>query len=508
MAKPLSSKQLDANRRNARNSTGPKTVEGKARSRRNGLTHGLAAQVVVPDDFGLDLERALQRWEREAGPDNVVEQHLVRRAAVASVTLDRLDNARESTRLDSARDAVQSWERRRQARARRKGQNLPRDPVGTVADLEATAFGCDWLIRQWDQLDAPLRLGNAWTVKTLLRAQLLLGLPAEHPGPDAEDPVRRLWLLASILAPTRLAPLPLRGDDPPLPSDPATARQALRLLIAEQIDRLSSLRAEAWDAVEGPEYQALLVRSSAADTSSDGQLRHRYARDADRSCNAAVRLYLNLRDRRRRELLAIAREARQCDTPRAPVGFGWWREPDSAPAPPGFTRILPDLDPAPRSPGEETSTQPAPPLAGERVAARPGEGALAPTFHEGHPDPTSGFTPTYAFYSPSYAHPNPLPPSATPAPGEGSWSSPRELSLHQPPNRHADRSAHVPLEPDSEPHRSPGTTRRSEPISPPPPPLPTYTTTQTQIDTYKTNPILSLPATISAPIPFPTANRR
>ncbi|MEW4571541.1 hypothetical protein AB1L88_27030, partial [Tautonia sp. JC769] len=67
---------------------------GKDRSRRNGLGHGLAARVVLPDDFGADLDRALARWDHEAGPDNVVEEHLVRRAAVASVTLDRLDAAR------------------------------------------------------------------------------------------------------------------------------------------------------------------------------------------------------------------------------------------------------------------------------------------------------------------------------------------------------------------------------------------------------------------------------
>ncbi|MEW4571528.1 hypothetical protein AB1L88_26955, partial [Tautonia sp. JC769] len=130
-----------------------------------------------------------------------------------------------------------------------------------------------------------------------------------------------------------IAPLPARADDPPAPADPAAARAALRSAIAAQVARLDTLRAAAWEAVEGPESHALLARASAADTSAEGQLRHRYARDADRSCNASVRLYLNLRDRRRRELLAIAREARQNDTPRAPVGLGWWREADSAPAP-------------------------------------------------------------------------------------------------------------------------------------------------------------------------------
>jgi hypothetical protein len=43
----ISEKQLEANRRNALRSTGPKTTEGKARSSRNNLRHGLTGQVTV-----------------------------------------------------------------------------------------------------------------------------------------------------------------------------------------------------------------------------------------------------------------------------------------------------------------------------------------------------------------------------------------------------------------------------------------------------------------------------
>src|SRR3954454_5024828 len=40
-------KQIEANRRNSRRSTGPTTDEGKLRSRRNAVRHGLTAEPVI-----------------------------------------------------------------------------------------------------------------------------------------------------------------------------------------------------------------------------------------------------------------------------------------------------------------------------------------------------------------------------------------------------------------------------------------------------------------------------
>src|SRR5437762_5484892 len=40
-------KQIEANRRNARRSTGPVSAEGKLRSRRNAVRHGLSAETVI-----------------------------------------------------------------------------------------------------------------------------------------------------------------------------------------------------------------------------------------------------------------------------------------------------------------------------------------------------------------------------------------------------------------------------------------------------------------------------
>ena len=56
--KVVSEKQLAANRRNAKKSTGPKTTAGKVRARRNSLRHGLLARDVVVTAAGLTEHRA------------------------------------------------------------------------------------------------------------------------------------------------------------------------------------------------------------------------------------------------------------------------------------------------------------------------------------------------------------------------------------------------------------------------------------------------------------------
>jgi len=68
-------RQIEANRRNAARSTDPNTEEGKHRSRRNAIRHGLSAEAVVEivediDDYkgfeaaiiaGYDAQTAVER---------------------------------------------------------------------------------------------------------------------------------------------------------------------------------------------------------------------------------------------------------------------------------------------------------------------------------------------------------------------------------------------------------------------------------------------------------------
>jgi hypothetical protein len=86
-----STRQSQANRRNARRSTGPRTKEGKTIVAANALTHGFSARsAVLPSESSQDFQQLLHRLEQEFQPQTAVEQTLVRHLADADWRLRRV----------------------------------------------------------------------------------------------------------------------------------------------------------------------------------------------------------------------------------------------------------------------------------------------------------------------------------------------------------------------------------------------------------------------------------
>jgi len=86
-----SERKLEANRRNARLSKGPKTPEGKAAVRFNALKHGLAAEHLVLDDEDRpQFDQLLAAYLAEYQPQHPTEIDLVHQLVAASWRLRRL----------------------------------------------------------------------------------------------------------------------------------------------------------------------------------------------------------------------------------------------------------------------------------------------------------------------------------------------------------------------------------------------------------------------------------
>jgi hypothetical protein len=100
-------KQIEANRANAQKSSGPRTEEGRRRSRGNAWKHGLAAgSLVAPDECVEELE-ALRVRLLEHAPQSTLAFELVERLAAILWRLRRI--LKWETGLIYARNA-QVWE--------------------------------------------------------------------------------------------------------------------------------------------------------------------------------------------------------------------------------------------------------------------------------------------------------------------------------------------------------------------------------------------------------------
>jgi hypothetical protein len=83
--------QVNANRINAQKSTGPKTPEGKAKSRRNALRHGLTAKAcMLADEDPNDLLDMIAEINEKFDPQDTDEDFLVQRMAEARIRYNRI----------------------------------------------------------------------------------------------------------------------------------------------------------------------------------------------------------------------------------------------------------------------------------------------------------------------------------------------------------------------------------------------------------------------------------
>src|SRR5438552_17251744 len=75
-------KQIEANRRNALRSTGPKTQEGKAAVRLNSLRHGVYAKtLLLPGESREDFNQLCEDLEKDWQPQTRTEQEHVEEMA-------------------------------------------------------------------------------------------------------------------------------------------------------------------------------------------------------------------------------------------------------------------------------------------------------------------------------------------------------------------------------------------------------------------------------------------
>ena len=283
--------QIEANRRNSQKSTGPRTDEGKNKSRMNALDHGCRAGVLVlpTEEFG-QYENDLQSWRRSLKPRNPAEEFLVERLVGLGILRNRIERA-HTARLrkrialglfdeaDAEQEKLIALTQRlfpdaclpegfqpqpaekkssRHDHDRKRGDMSPIDPDDPellIIRLQRTLTGCRWLLEQWEALRALAEQGKPWLRSDRLKAVRLLGRrPTDaHDWPE----VAEIYLATHVLAGKsdnpfqeileELSPekaclyaefLKMRGYDSCLPEDPAAAKQMLLDIIDRAVEPL------------------------------------------------------------------------------------------------------------------------------------------------------------------------------------------------------------------------------------------------------------------------------
>jgi hypothetical protein len=177
---PTSEAQKIANRKNAQLSTGPKTEEGKSRSRRNALKHGLTGEgVALPDEDAAEVASRFEELEAELQPSGFASRLWLRRFAYLSVRLERcerLDTAVYSKRI---RHADEDFVDARMTRVEELACQMSSNPLTVARRLQLTPEGIDLLIANWEELRGDLmnHERNTWTMNHQQRMERLLGHP-------------------------------------------------------------------------------------------------------------------------------------------------------------------------------------------------------------------------------------------------------------------------------------------------------------------------------------------
>jgi hypothetical protein len=205
----ITQRQIDANRENARKSTGSTTEEGKIRSRRNAVKHGLAGKgVVLPDDSAQALETRLAEWRVGYAINSPDDQWQFRRMVVNSLRVDQCQAAENALRIHEASRASTCWNVDRQHDVGQIAAGLTKRPGQAVARLRRTRQGCEWLIQQWRDIDMVVASGLTLTEEQEVLFVCLLGVRPEFHlecspkpnGPNREFAAREIAQLQKLKA--------------------------------------------------------------------------------------------------------------------------------------------------------------------------------------------------------------------------------------------------------------------------------------------------------------------
>ena len=329
---PTSEARTLANRKNAQKSTGPKTPEGKARSRANGLKHGLTgAGIVLTEEDATEVEIRNAELQAELAPQSAMGRIMVREMALLSVRMER-GAAQESAAIArNVRHAIDDFDQARLDEAETLIDILGEDPRIHRRKLRNSPEGVERLFQAWQELrdDLTRTPRPTWTAWHLERALNLTGRRIEE-GQGTE------WTTLSKASWGDFGAFETFENDKAIEARKAQARDSLLKRIEAEMSELTE-HYETLDFETLEQDRAEAPTRALFDPSKEASLARRYESEARRG------FYKALAELRRAEAEAAARPEPEA-TPQSttvcdPLASSWnvpsspVREPRPAPAP-------------------------------------------------------------------------------------------------------------------------------------------------------------------------------
>ena len=329
-----SDKQITANQANAKSSTGPNTVEGKAISSRNATTHGMrSSQVVLATEDPIRFAQLRHDFHDTFRPGDAIETKLVDDFVVASWRLDRCILADTAVLDKQVLEAGELFELDADDHFHEVLRNLPSNPRHGARQLRGCVKGTQWAIASLDVAIQTLEIRTFWYVSERDHVLNIFGLCTEDVFFDAMayDIVRAftaagwstggdLLRVQALLRSPAPAGMPvweyrhrvdslaksIQGDDA------GESRAKLVAILKPELERLKR-RLVFLQAQEARSLDRAVERA-AIDTSADGQTRARYEMLHRRAYRHTFNDLMNYRKCRDEE--EIRRNDRDCRPPR------------------------------------------------------------------------------------------------------------------------------------------------------------------------------------------------
>ena len=286
--------QIDANRRNAHKSTGPRSARGKAESRRNSLKHGMTGNgVVIPYEDAAEVAIRVEQFEAELSPDGQATTCvLAMRAAMLTVRLERCIRYDDATTADRVRFAEVDFDEARRANADFLFDHIAQAPVTRYRELLAMPEGVDRILVALHGLQrcATAGSGDAWTDMHGYDLDMYCGLR------PSDLPESRCRLLTRAIVTGQFDILPPAADAPE--GDYHThyrwALDQILTIINNQIAHLEAHR-QTIDTAKIMQSRAEAGLRALVSMSPDAVLFRRYEAASERALNRTLRQITDLK---------------------------------------------------------------------------------------------------------------------------------------------------------------------------------------------------------------------